>query len=214
MFTYLKNILKFLNKKISLTIYKLLILLFVFIIIGAIYHRLQLFPLSMLKNVYYKLKDEYPQTFGTLLYRIEEIRDNPIYVSHNNRAKFVKIYNYKNGINIWSDRLYYDQSLNTEMDGLILIQIPRHHDELIRINTNEPLTVYRPLCSNNDNNYYVNWFNEDIEMRIIGKSCVNHKVVSNKYDDSTIILPPGGPFASDPIFIKPSSYNQKIEINN
>lgn len=213
MFSYLKNRVMFLKRTVSIKLYKLLILIFIFLILGAFYHRLQLFPFPTISKIYNDLKIKYPQQFGILLYRIDEIRENRSYVEHNQRSKFIKIEDYKNGDNIWSDRLYFDHSVTNEMDNLLLIQIPRHYDELIRIETNQPLKVFRILCTNNDNNYYVDWMHESITMKIVGKSCISHKVVSKKYNEGLVVLPPGGPFTSDPLFIKKNSENQIIDIN-
>jgi len=188
-----------------------------FFSLGFFFHFFQIIPTSKIRNYYETLQAKYPQTFGIKLYRQKEILKNPDYANFTTRSRFVKNYEYTNGDNIWSDRLYFNNSDFETMNNSILILIPRHYKKLISIkfDTKINFRVMRVLCSNNDNNSYLHWNKLEENMRIIGKSCVHSKIVFKDFYLDEINLPPGGPFSSDPIFLKllKNGSSLKISVN-
>ena len=108
---------------------------------------------------------------------------------------------------IFLDRLYFDSIGDKRLEGLYLVQIPRHYDENIRIKSSKDLIIYRAISDNNNNLYYDNWDLSDIQINIEGLSTSHKKVMKKLFPANNLIdLIPGGPAASDPIFVKIKDY--------
>ena len=70
----------------------------------------------------------------------------------------------------------------------------------------------RVICILNDNQNYNDWKKLDYELLIIGKSCIHDQVFLKRYKAGKIIIFPGGPTASDPIFI--NHFVSEIDLKN
>ena len=130
------------------------------------------------------------------------------YVSWNNKnlnLKIIKKQIYFPGINIYSDRHYFNHENDKKLNNFILIQLPRHYQKSINISSSIDIVIYRAVCKKNKNNIYSNWKNVDFEIKIIGSSCVHSKLKKKKFNKGKIKLLPGGPISSDPIFIESGS---------
>ena len=108
---------------------------------------------------------------------------------------------YTHGIPVFADRLYYDTIEDPRLDNLLLIKIPRHHKDLISINTSQEITIYRLISDKNNNSIFDCWNKTNIQVNIIGASSTHSMVVSKRFPSGIIDLEPGGPISSSPILI-------------
>jgi hypothetical protein len=159
-------------------------ILFIGLIIGAQWHRLFIFPFPQL----HEWKSG------------KEINGQP-YVELSNK---LVITTYSKHTPVFLDRLYFDSISDNRLEGLYLVQIPRHYNDNIRIKPSKDLIIYRAISNNNNNFHYDNnnWDSSDIQTNIKGSSTSHTKVVKKLFPANNLIdLIPGGPIASDPIFI-------------
>ena len=96
---------------------------------------------------------------------------------------------------------------------ITVIQIPRHHNKIIKIEIFGKITDYRILCKKNNNDAYNDWQKADFKVNIIGYSCKHTDVVKKSFNKQIISLLPGGPFSADPIFIDEQfDYKKKFQL--
>jgi len=160
-------------------------LLFIFVIgliIGAQWYRLFLFPFPQMSEWAWNDKEK------------------PYIYSSNELVITV----YKQKIPVFADRLYSDLIGDNRLEGLYLVQIPRHYSDTIRIQSSKDLIIYRAIP---ENGYYDNWELTDIPINIKGQSTTHTKIIKKLFPANNLIeLSPGGGIASDPIFIKVKDY--------
>jgi hypothetical protein len=175
---------------------------------GYITHRDKIFPHILGKNlkIYFSKKNSLTE------YEVFNDKVKLKYPNwHNiNENNLISRINFFKGVNIFSDRHYYNHLNDKKLFDLILIRIPKHSKKKLIIKVQDEVFIYRVLCNLNDNRIYDKWEKLNFELRIIGKSCIHSKVVRIKVVDSVITLKPGGPYASDPIFIGPGRNNRTI----
>ena len=158
-------------------------ILFIGLIIGAQWHRLYIFPFPQLHEWKYGPSVKVSNKLVTTIYS----KHTPVFL----------------------DRLYFDSISDHRLEGLYLLQIPRHYNDNIRIQSNKDLVIYRAISDNNNNLYYDNnnWDSSDIQINIEGISTSHIKVIKKLFPANNLIdLIPGGPIASDPIFIMVKNY--------
>jgi len=109
---------------------------------------------------------------------------------------------YSAGTPLFSDRKYYDLIGDARLESSYLLQIPRHLTYSVEIEAHRPVKIYRCLTDANDNSVFSNWDITDIEVKIIGSSCMHTTVVSKIFDPGKITLTSGGPVAASPILIQ------------
>jgi len=112
------------------------------------------------------------------------------------------VFPYKTGDKIYTDREYVDSGGDEKLSSACLVQMPRHHKLPINIEFKDSVIVYRSISEANDNRNLKNWNLTDIKINIEGKSSLHNVVVSKIYGPGKHTLMPGGPVASNPIFIK------------
>jgi hypothetical protein len=116
------------------------------------------------------------------------------------------ITNYKFGIPLFNDRDYYNHINYKIEDSIFLstyvIQIPRHYNDIVRIQSNHDLLIYRILTEHNENTEFDDWEKTNIKANIIGNSCSHTRVVKKKFKSGIIELKSGGPVSSTPILIE------------
>lgn len=144
---------------------------------GIQWHRLHLFPFPQLQAL------RYPP-HGVL-----------------RSEKFV-VTRYTAGTPVYLDRLYYDTVGDERLDGLFLIQIPRHYSDDIVIRADSSLTIYRLISDDNLNTPFENWESTDIKVHVRGFSTAHTRVVKKDFTAGIITLSAGGPVASCPILIE------------
>jgi len=160
-------------------------ILFIGLIIGAQWHRLFIFPFPQLHE--WKSGEE-------------------PYVELSNK---LVITIYSKHTPVFLDRLYFDSISDNRLEGLYLVQIPRHYHDNIRIKSSKDLIIYRAISDNNNNLYYFNnnWKSSDIQIKVQGFTTSHTKVIKKLFPANNLIdLIPGGPIASDPIFIMVKDY--------
>mgnify|MGYP001196545799 CR=1 FL=1 len=113
----------------------------------------------------------------------------------------VKIVKYSAGMNIWTDRAYYNQKNDEKIINLFFIKQKRHNYKNIIINSKKDVEIIRVKCMLNDNSEYEDWEKLDYELLIIGSGCIHDEVFKKKFKAGKITIFPGGPDTSDPIFI-------------
>jgi hypothetical protein len=174
----------------------LLIGLFVFsagLVIGAQWYRLYLFPFPQLYNWKYPLETRVPLSKKIIITRYTA--KTPVFV----------------------DRQYFDSIGDERLEGLFLVEIPRHHSENIIINSHRAVSIYRFLTDDNINTHFDSWTSSDIPIKVQGWSTTHTRVVKKDFPAGIITLNPGGPVASSPILIKvqePTSLPLAFEVLN
>jgi len=161
------------------------ITLFIGLIIGAQWYRLYIFPFPQL-NEWKSSAQPYVELSNQLV---------------------VTIYSKKTPI--FLDRSYFDSTGDNRLEGLYLLQIPRHSSDIVRIKSSKDLVVYRATSDDNDNKHYDkdNWELSDILINIKGQTTFHTKIFKKNFTANNIIeLDSGGPISSDPIFIKLKDY--------
>jgi hypothetical protein len=102
---------------------------------------------------------------------------------------------------VFLDKLYYDTVGDKRLEGLSLLQIPRHHAEDVTIDVNRATTIYRFISEDNDNEPFEDWTPTDIPIHVRGYTTTHTRVVKKEFPAGTITLSAGGPIASSPILI-------------
>jgi hypothetical protein len=193
------------NKKKKLIFITLLFLMFCY---GFVSHKNKIFPYHIIK--YFK------QILLTNNVKLLSSETNKIKVEYKNWNKlninYKKIFikKYFSGLNIYSDRHYFNHKNDEKLSKLYLVQIPRHFKDQINLEVFNEVIIYRVLCAENNNAKYVNWERENYKLAIIGRSCAHTEIVKKKFKKGIIEIDPGGPISSDPIFIYDTMSNNKI----
>ena len=159
--------------------------LFIGLIIGAQWHRLYIFPFPQLNE------------WKSGIQPAVELSNQLV----------VTIYSKKTPI--FLDRPYFDSAGDKGLEGLYLLQVPRHYSDNVRIKSIEDLVIYRAISDNNDNTHYDkdSWELSDILINIKGNTTSHTKVIKKLFPANNLInLIPGGPITSDPIFIMVKDY--------
>jgi len=92
---------------------------------------------------------------------------------------------------LFSDRPYVDTVGPQELEGLTLIQIPRHSKYRFRIDSKKPLTVYRLVSDSNDNWLLDGYQKTDLKVNVVGRS-IHREVVKRSFPSGIIDLYAGG----------------------
>ena len=148
------------------------------LIIGAQWYRLYLFPFPQLNNWKYP-----PET--------------RVYLSEK-----IIITSYTAKIPVFLDRGYFDSIGDERLEGLFLVQIPRHYSDNIIIKAHNDVTIYRFISNDNINTPFDSWTSTDIPINVRGWTTIHTHVVKKDFSAGIITLDPGGPVASCPILIK------------
>ena len=164
-------------------------------LIGALWHRHQLPPIPQFRSFYWKLtgrKMPVPYVYDPINRPQPKIGQRDIQITR-----------YTARTRLFIDRTYFDEVGDRSLEGLFLVQFPRHHKKKIIIKAKKLLTVYRIISPNNDNNYfYDNGYKEtDIKVKVICGSTMHTQVIKKTFEAGTIELSPGGPISSSPILI-------------
>ena len=175
----------------------LLICLF-FFFYGFISHRNHIFPYQLFKSAKDLIKPEF--NIDEHENRVKEKFIN--WNSKNPNFNEISVKKYFPGINIFTDRHYFNHLNNNKLSDFNFVQIPRHYQKSIKLDVKKNIKIYRILCKRNDNLIYENWQKEDYLVAIIGEGCVHEIVISKEFKKGKINLPVGGPNSSDPIFFK------------
>lgn len=163
----------------------LLLIFFVFIaglIIGAQWYRLYLFPLPQLHDLRYPPEVRVPLSEKMIITR------------------------YTAGTSVFLDRLYFDSIGDQRLEGLFLVQIPRHYKDNIIIKADAAVTIYRFISDDNINTDFDSWTTTDIPINVRGFTTTHTRVVKKDFPAGIITLVPGGPVAASPILIKVHDY--------
>jgi len=174
----------------------------------------QVFPYKIIKEIKNKTYDKFfavKENPLNLKLQILLEKDQQKYPDFKNKKR--NVIKYSNEKNIWADRIYYNQKNDAELLNFYLIRIKRHQTQDIKIEIKEDSIIYRPICEKNNNLNYNDWEKVDFEIAIIGDTCAHKKIVKKKFKKGYINLSPGGPTASDPIFIEGLSSKESIIFN-
>lgn len=119
--------------------------------------------------------------------------------------KFI-VTTYTAGTAVFLDRQYYDGVGDDRLNGLLLLQIPRHYKHDINIRADSSLTIYRFISDENDNTPFESWTPTDIPISVRGFTTIHTRVVKKDFSSGMITLSPGGPIAASPILIEVHNY--------
>ena len=114
----------------------------------------------------------------------------------------VFVMKYTKGVPLYSNRPYVDTVGPKELEGLTLIQIPRHYRERIRIETKKPITVYRLVTESNDDWLMEGYEKTALKVNVVGRS-IYRGVMKRSFPPGSVVLYPGGPSSASPILIGP-----------
>jgi len=163
----------------------------------------QIFPYKILKEIKNKIYVQFSTKSDNLFNKNhyqQLLLSQKKYKNFDNKK--LDLIKYSEGKSIWADRIYYNHKNDIKLLKFYLIRIKRHQKQDIKIEIKKDLIIYRPICEKNDNSNYNDWEKVDFEISIIGSSCAHKKIVKKKFKKGYINLSPGGPVASDPIFIE------------
>jgi hypothetical protein len=168
-----------------------------FYILGVLTYKYQLPPYQQIKFILKKIYHEEvynvdPETLEKYYKKVDKV------IVKGFQLKLVK---YEPGVNIWNDRHYFNLLNHDKINGLYLLQQARHNKKNINILSKNKIKILRILCMINNNSNYSNWLKTDYQVLMIGRSCFHEEVRYKEFEAGEIILPSGGPVASDPIFI-------------
>ena len=191
-----------------------LILIILFFSYGFLSGNFKIFPYNQIQVIYKIFKKNFINTNN--LYS-EYLTDEEFYRFDQNEKmirneykewnKSIKIIQYNPNIPIWSNRNYINIKNNKKLENLFIIQLPRHHKSSIKIRIDGSIIVYRVLCEKNDNKRFQDFNKLNFELMIIGKSCIHKNIVAKTISENFYEILPGGPIASNPIFIG-NKYNE------
>ena len=207
------NKLKFFINQIMLKLNKNLIILIIFFLTfsfcyGFVSHRNQIFPYNVFKKITNILSGK--QTIIKDNLKIREKYKNWNEINKNFKPIteiFVK--KYTPGVNIFSDRHYFNHINDEKLVNFRVIQLPKHYTSNIELHASNEVSVYRALCDQNNNDKYQNWEKVNFEILIISHSCIFRNLVKKKFEQGQIVLSAGGPRTVDPIFI----FSEKKDID-
>ena len=164
---------------------------------GFISHRYEVFPYQIIKLFKQTL---FPPHYADAEYdKIKNEYKNWNKLNPNFKEIFIK--KYYSGLNIFSNRHYFNHRNDEKLKGLYLVQIPRHYNNDIFLNIFNEIIIYRVLCKKNNNEKYASWKKANYKLLIIGASCVHTEVVKKKFKKGLIKISPGGPYSANPIFV-------------
>ena len=178
---------------------------------GFISHRSQVFPYQILKF----FKQTISPSSHPWQAHWDKIRNEYKNWNENPNWNEVVIKKYYPGLNIFSNRHYFNHRNDEKLKGLYLVQIPRHYQNNIYLNIYDEIIIYRVLCERNNNKKYTNWKKVNYKLAIIGFSCIHTDIIKKKVTKSVFKIVPGGPISSDPIFLyNPKTDKQIFELRN
>lgn len=152
------------------------------LVAGAQWYRLYLFPFPQLNNWKYPPEER-------------------VYLSEK-----MIITKYTAKTPVFMDRQYFDSIGDERLEGLFLVQLPRHYSDNITILAHRALTIYRFITDDDINTPFDSWTSTDIPINVRGWSTTHTRVVKKEFPAGNITLAPGGPVASAPILIKIDNY--------
>jgi len=198
---------RFNNRFIILIIF----LLFLAFCYGFVSHRNKIFPYKIIKKTIGSLSGKQLDITQDIKIREKYKNWNDI---NNNFKPFKEIFlkEYIPGINIYSDRHYFNHMNDDKLYDFSVIQLPKHYGQNIQLYSSSEVTIYRALCDHNNNNEYDNWEKVDFEIMVISHTCIYKDLVKKSFIKGKIVLSPGGPKSSDPIFISSGKLDLDLKI--
>ena len=176
------------------------IVIFVAFIIGNIFSVLNIPPINYIKSLKFvqQVKGKFISEKG---YVIVSKRDAEIMkILLNTKNTKLLITSYRKGVPLFIDRPYIDTIGDPRLDGLFLIQLPRHYQDKIKIYSEKPFVVYR-IISRTTKGLHKSYQKTDISVNVKGIASSQTMVVSKRYSRGQNTLHPGGPNSSSPILI-------------
>ena len=167
-------------------------IIFLSFFVGILWHKYQLPPIGFIRDISNKMNITF----------IKEREMKKVKKWNEAKLTFTK---YRKGVPVFLDRSYSDEIGNKNLENLMLIQIPRHYTNKIKITSDLPITIYR-MVSNKEINLKHKYIMTDIQVKVIGHSLTHTNIVKKEFGPGNIILSSGGPTASCPIFISTDSY--------
>ena len=99
---------------------------------------------------------------------------------------------------LFTDRSYHDTIGDGRLEGLFLIQMPRHHHDDVAIDFRRPVTVYRFL-SDEETAPLARWPLSEIPVNVPGKGDTHDRLVEKDFEPGRVTLAAGGPKSCSPI---------------
>ncbi len=180
----------------------LFLIAIVFFSYGFSSHKFQIFPYKILfelknfinKNKYeLKISDE---ELKKIIENQEKIRNE--YPQWTQKIRLIK---YSPGLNIFSDRNYYNHINDDLLEKKYLLQIPRHYKKKIKILFLKNTKVFKVICNSNKNNLD-GWKKSKDNIMIISSTCVHKEIYKKNFEKGKYVFDHGGPISADPIFLE------------
>lgn len=119
------------------------------------------------------------------------------------KTKIMPVSVYSKNEPIFNDRDYLNTDFDKRLEGLHLIKLNRHRDfrDLITLDIKIPITLYRIISLENENNFLHTYETTDIKVNIAGPSSTHTKVIKKSFLPGIVMLSAGKGLSSSPILI-------------
>ncbi|WP_372366136.1 hypothetical protein [Candidatus Uabimicrobium sp. HlEnr_7] len=98
-----------------------------------------------------------------------------------------KLVKYTKNTYIFSDRIYINFSDDSRLEGMYLIQVPRHCKKTLIVNAKKKISIFRLIMSKNIDKFS-KWQKTNIKVEIQGYSGTHDTVITKKFPAGKIIL--------------------------
>tara|TARA_B110000027_G_C16122311_1_gene303950 strand:+ start:6510 stop:7115 length:606 start_codon:yes stop_codon:yes gene_type:complete len=183
-----------------------------FFMYGFSSHKFKIFPYKLLVKIknfndqthtQFKIKDK---DLRKILKNQNEMRKK--YPYWNKETRLIK---YSPGLNIFSDRNYYNHINDDFLEKKYLVQIPRHYEKNLNIFFSNDTLAFRAICGSNENNY-IGWEKTEHRVLIISSTCTHQDIYKKYFKKGIYKFEHGGPISSDPIFFQVNNLDDIVEI--
>jgi hypothetical protein len=185
----------------SLKIISILILVYLF---GFFTNKFKIFPYAVIVETKNKISlfflNQKTSENSEYIEKLEKL-ENKIREENIFWDREIRIVKYYPGLNMFSDRNYYNRLNDRYLQNMHLIQVPRHYQKKINIEFFYDSIVYVAICKKNDNSKYLGWIKEDYTILTIGGSCIHQDIYKKFFTKGKVSFDSGGPHSSNPHFI-------------
>jgi len=156
-------------------------------LLGLFWHKFQLPPINQIRQI--------AHSYRLLNIKQKEIKD----VKFWSESKFTYT-NYTKGVPLFLDRSFADEIGDKRLEGMQLIQIPRHYSNTFKLKIPSKFIVYRLLPANESGLKY-SYSPTNIRVKVVGHSITHTRVVKKEFPAGTFSFAAGGPTAASPFLI-------------
>ncbi|MDC2976293.1 hypothetical protein OAY13_00540 [Candidatus Pelagibacter sp.] len=183
-----------------------------FFIYGFASHKYQFFPYKNLVQIKKIFKKKNTIVLNEKDYKKIIKYQSKIRNDFPEWKKKIRLIEYFPGLNIFSDRNYFNHKNDNFLKNKYLLQLPRHHKVNIKIEFLKNTKAYKIICKTNENNLD-GWNKVQKSLLIISSTCIHDEIYQKSFEIGKYIIQHGGPVSTDPIFFEIVNLND-IKILN